>query len=61
MSKSLVVQGDFMIIQLKIFLQDGFGTRTKICPDVIVDSELHLFDEFELQGIIWHHGEHNNG
>ena len=57
-AKSLSVQGDFMIIILKIFLQDTVTgrTRLKIFPDVIIDPELHVFDKFELQGIIWHHG-----
>ena len=46
-----------MIIQLKVFAQDNYGRRTKLFPDVIVNQELHLFDEFDLQGIIWHHGQ----
>ena len=56
-SHDLTVPGEFLIIQLKVFAQDNYGRRTKLFPDVIVNQELHLFDEFDLQGIIWHHGQ----
>ena len=56
-SHDLTVPGEFLIIQLKVFAQDNYGRRTKLFPDVIVNQKLHLFDEFDLQGIIWHHGQ----
>ena len=45
----------------KIFVEDNFGTR-KLSKNIIVDTDIDIYDHFELQGIIWHHGEsYNNG
>jgi hypothetical protein len=46
-----------MIIQLKIFVEDEYGRKKKIFPDLFVDHELLRYEYFDLQGIIWHHGE----
>ena len=47
---------DFMILQLKIYSEDNYGRRRKIFPYMTIDHEVHRYDYFDLQGIIWHHG-----
>ena len=48
--------GDFMIIRLKIFTYEN-GNETKYIPNMTIDQGIHKYDYFDLQGIIWHHGQ----
>ena len=31
--------------------------RSKLFPNIVIDDEIHRFDYFDLQAIIWHHGQ----
>ena len=57
----LTVSGDFIIIHLKIYNYDDYGRKFKLFPHINIDDEIFRFDHFDLQGVIWHHGNSFNG
>ena len=48
---------DLLVIQLLIFSYDTYGRRRKLFPGFNVEQQITQFDDFTLQGIIWHHGQ----
>ena len=53
---------DILVIQLKIFSHDSLGNERKFLPSIVINEHISHFDNFTLEGIIWHHGENvNNG
>ena len=52
--------GEYMIISLRIYHTDEYGRKIKFIPNLKIDPEIHVYDTFDLQGIIWHHGDSFN-
>ena len=48
---------DTVVIQLNIFENNPItNVRSKILPNLEVDNKINIFEDYYLQGIIWHHG-----
>ena len=51
---------DIIALQLSIFSYDQYGNSWKKSPSIEIEKDISVFEDYSLQGIIWHHGENLN-